>query len=112
LNVDKTFALTKGHEKDRDEPAGIESGLLEFYQDLLEARQAGDAEYAMKKLRLLPASLERQGIQTIAFDGGNAGSFEFRPSLDRKLRDQRTLRPAFATGKRLVRRGIVEEPRK
>lgn len=57
-------ALTKGHEKDRDEPADIESGLLEFYQDLLEARQAGDAEYAMKKLRLLPALLEREGIQT------------------------------------------------
>jgi hypothetical protein len=64
LNVDQTFAPTKGHEKDRDEPADIESGLLEFYQDLLEARQAGDAEYAMKNLRLLPALLERQGIQT------------------------------------------------
>ncbi len=111
LNVDKTFTLTKGYEKDGDEPADIEPGLLEFYQDLLEARQAGDAEYAMKKLRLLPTLLERQGIQAIAFDGGNAGSFEFRPSLDPKLRDQRTLRPAFAIGKRLVRRGVVEEPR-
>jgi len=110
LCAEKAFALATDESRtDYDRPP-IDPNLVEFYQDLLEAEQCKDPEYAMKKIRLLPVLLTAQGVQTAIFDGGNAALFEFRTSADPHSTVRKTARPALTKDNQLLRRGIVEDP--
>jgi hypothetical protein len=89
-------------------PVVEDPAFTELLQDLMEARETADGEYAVRVLRSLRSTLERHGIQVISFDGANRQLFEFQPSLQPAGGDQ-TLRPALVQEGRLLRRGLVAE---
>ena len=91
---------------------GIENdpGLLEVFQDLLRAKERQNSEFAFMKIELLPHLLESHGIQAEAFTGTNEHLFEFQESINPKNATIRTVRLALVKGKRLLKRGLVEEP--
>ena len=91
---------------------GIENdaGLLEFFQDLLRAKDRQNSEFAFLKIELLPHLLEKHGIQAEAYTGTNEHLFEFQESINPKNTTFRTVRLALVKGKRLLKRGLVEEP--
>jgi hypothetical protein len=91
---------------------GIESdaALLEFFQDLLRAKDRKNSEFAFMKIELLPHLLERHGIQAEEFTGNNEHLFEFQETINPKNTGYRTLRLALVKGKKLLKRGLVEEP--
>jgi hypothetical protein len=89
-------------------PVVEDPNFTELLQDLMEARETGDGEYAIRVLRSLRSTLERHGIQVVTFDGGNRQLFEFQPTLQPASADQ-TLRPALVQNGRLLRRGLVAE---
>ena len=91
---------------------GIETdgALLEFFQDLLRAKDRKNSEFAFMKIELLPHLLDRHGIQAEAFTGANEHLFEFQETINPKNTAYRTVRLALVKGKRLLKRGLVEEP--
>ena len=91
---------------------GIENdaSLLEFFQDLLRAKDRQNSEFAFMKIELLPHLLESHGIQAEAFTGTNEHLFEFQESINPRNTTFRTVRLALVKGKRLLKRGLVEEP--
>lgn len=89
-------------------PVVEDEAFAELLQDLMEARETLDGEYALRVLRGLRSTLERHGIQVIAYDGSNRQLFEFQPSLQPGKPDH-TLRPALVQKGRLMRRGLVAE---
>jgi hypothetical protein len=89
-------------------PVVEDASFTELLQDLMEARETGDGEYAIRVLRSLRSTLERHGIQVVSFDGANRQLFEFQPALQPGSGDQ-TLRPALVQQGRLLRRGLVAE---
>lgn len=86
-------------------PVVEDSSFTELLQDLMEAREVGDGEYALRVLRSLRAVLERHGIHVVAFDGANRQLFEFQPAIGQSG----TLRPALVQEGRVLRRGLVAE---
>jgi len=86
-------------------PVIEDAGFTELLQDLMEAREVADGEYALRVLRSLQSVLERHGIQVVAYDGANRPLFEFQPALG----PAGTLRPALVQNGRLLRRGLVAE---
>ena len=113
LTLDKvlgeTAALARTPATDAE---GLEQypALLDFYQDMLEARLGNDARLALRKAQALPILLEEQGLNLVNFDGNNSAWFEFLPSLDPSEHSYRTLSPALLKGSRLLCRGRVIEP--
>jgi hypothetical protein len=89
-------------------PVIEDPAFTELLQDLMEARETADGEYAIRLLRSLRSTLERHGIQVISYDGANRQLFEFQPSLQQGGGDQ-TLRPALVHEGRVLRRGLVAE---
>jgi hypothetical protein len=91
---------------------GLESdgALLELFQDLLRAKDRKNSDFALMKIELLPHLLDRHGIQAEAFTGTNEHLFEFQESINPKNTGYRTVRLALVKGKRLLKRGLVEEP--
>lgn len=87
-----------------------DAALLEFFQDLLRAKDRQNSEFAFLKIALLPHLLESHGIQTEAYTGTNEHLFEFQESLNPQNTTFRTVRLALIKGKRLLKRGLVEEP--
>lgn len=87
-----------------------DTALLEFFQDLLRAKDRKNSEFAFMKIELLPHLLERHGIQAEAFTGNNEHLFEFQETVNPKNTAYRTVRLALVKGKRLLKRGLVEEP--
>jgi len=87
-----------------------DADLLNLFQDLLEARQTEDAEFALKQVRVVPFILERYGIAVENYSGKNEHFFEFVPSLNSHDKTSQTLRPALVKDKRPLKRGLVTEP--
>lgn len=90
-------------------PVIEDPGFTELLQDLMEARETSDGEYALRVLRSLRAVLERHGIRVVSFDGANRNLFEFTPTVDSSPREV-TLRPALVHEGRVLRRGLVAAP--
>ena len=86
-------------------PVIEDAGFTELLQDLMEAREVADGEYALRVLRSLQSILERHGIEVISYDGANRQLFEFQPALG----PAGTLRPAMVQNGRVLRRGLVAE---
>jgi hypothetical protein len=87
-----------------------DTSLLEFFQDLLRAKDRKNSEFAFLKIELLPHLLESHGIQAEAYTGTNEHLFEFQESINPQNTTFRTVRLALVKGKRLLKRGLVEEP--
>lgn len=87
-----------------------DSAMLEFFQDLLRARDRKNSEFALLKTELIPHLLDRYGIQVEKFSGDNEHYFEFQENLNPNNTTYQTLKSAFVKGKRLIKRGLVEEP--
>jgi hypothetical protein len=98
--------------KTQSNESGLENdaSLLEFFQDLLRANDRQNSEFAFLKIELLPHLLERHGIRAEAYTGTNEHLFEFQESINPKNTTFRTVRLALVKGKRLLKRGLVEEP--
>lgn len=90
-------------------PVIEDPAFTELLQDLMEARETGDGEYALRVLRSLRAVLEQHGIRVVSFDGANRNLFEFTPAVDSSTQDV-TLRPALVHEGRVLRRGLVAAP--
>lgn len=90
-------------------PVVEDPAFTELLQDLMEARETGDGEYAVRVLRSLRSTLERHGIQVVSFNGTNRQLFEFQPTLQGAGAGDQTLRPALVQEGRLLRRGLVAE---
>lgn len=88
-----------------------DASLLEFFQDLLRAKDRKNSEFAFMKIELLPHLLESHGIQAEAYTGTNEHLFEFQESINPQNTTFRTVRLALVKGKRLLKRGLVEEPK-
>lgn len=86
--------------------------ILDLLHDLTEISKTDDTEYAMKKLRVIPAILKAKGLTLVSYDGENKDWFDFYPSLDATYRDSETIKPALLKNENLVRRGIVIQPAK
>lgn len=84
--------------------------VIELLQDLLEAKNAADSTFALKKAKTIPAILEQYGLTMELFNGENHHFFEFLPHLDSNATDYQTLSPALVKNKRLICRGRVLEP--
>ena len=101
----------KGHEPPPppDNPIHEARELLDFFQDLLEAEQFQDAEFALKRLRSLKRLLNSQDIELEDFkEGQNAHYFNFL-SGERSGRETQRLALVSKDG-RLLLRGTVVEP--
>ena len=101
----------KGHElpPPPDNPIHETRELLDFFQDLLEAEQFQDAEFALKRLRSLKRLLNSQDIELEDFkEGKNAPHFNF---LSGESSGRETQRLALVSKDgRLLLRGTVVEP--
>lgn len=101
----------EGHEPPPppDNPLHEAHDLLEFFQDLSEAQQFQDAEFALKKLRSLKRLLGNHDIRLEDFRvGQNERHFNFLPGGGSNYTMQR---PALlSTDDRLLLRGAVLEP--
>lgn len=103
----------EGHEPPPppDNPIHEARELLDFFQDLLEAEQFQDAEFALKRLRSLKRLLDSQDIELEDFkEGQNAHYFSFLPGEGSTHETQRLA----LVGKdgQLLLRGTVLEPAK
>lgn len=112
LTADKLLAevLTIKTHSEKGTALESDSALLELFQDFLEARQAKDAEFALKQVRTIPFILERHGITVENYRDDNGHLFEFVPSLNPNDKTHQTLRPALVKDKRPLKRGLVAEP--
>ncbi len=84
--------------------------VLTLMQDLLEARNEADGQYALRKAKTVPALLDLYQIEVQEFNGDNAKFFEFFPSLNPMDEEVKTLTPALLKYDRLLSRGRVTEP--
>ena len=111
LTADKLLEAVITVKKQTNEN-GLENdaALLEFFQDLLRAKDRQNSDFAFMKIELLPHLLESHGIQAEAYTGTNEHLFEFQESINPKNTTFRTVRLALVKGKRLLKRGLVEEP--
>lgn len=111
LTADKLLeAVITVKKQTNDHGLENDASLLEFFQDLLRAKDRKNSEFAFMKIELLPHLLESHGIQAEAFTGTNDHLFEFQEAINPKATSFRTVRLALVKGKRLLKRGLVEEP--
>lgn len=87
-----------------------DSSLLDFFQELLRAKDRQNSEFAFMKIELLPHLLASHGIQAEAYNGQNEHFFEFQESLNPQVTTYRTVRLALVKENKLLKRGLVEEP--
>ena len=81
--------------------------ILDLLHDLTEILETRDTEYAMKKLRVVPALLKSKGLRLAPYDGENKDWFDFFSSSDAAYSGSATIRPALLRNEELVRRGTV-----
>jgi hypothetical protein len=86
---------------------GDNPDILDLLHDFTEILETGDAEYAMKKLRVVPAILKAKGLRLISYDGANKDWFDFFPAPDDAYSAPETIKPALLFNEDLVRRGTV-----
>jgi hypothetical protein len=83
--------------------------LLDLFQDLLEAAQAGDGAFALQKIGYrVPRLLRKEGIDVVSFDGANESMFDVERSLKPLPSGSRTVRPALVQGDRCLKTGRAE----
>ncbi len=112
LTADKLLSEVTALQAPPSSGDGLESygPVLALFQDLLEARDTGDRDYALKKTKSVPAILEQYGITVQGYDGDNPQWFDFLPSLDPGQQDAQTISPALIKDGRLLNRGRVTDP--
>jgi hypothetical protein len=112
LTVDKLVAEAANLKANTDQDAGPagDPAMLDLFQDLLEARQAQDSEFALKQVGTITFILQKYGITAEDYDDQNGRFFDFIPSLNPEDTTRQTLRPALVKDNRPLRRGLVTEP--
>ena len=108
-------AAETAFEDEADEPEPLSANsihesrdLLDFFQNLLEAAQFKDAEFALKTVRSLKRLLLEQDIQIEDYkEGQNDSHFRFMPGGDERRQTQKLA--LVSTEGRILVRGIVLE---
>lgn len=82
--------------------------LMGFVQGLLEARGAGDADFAMKLVGSeLETILRSDGVEIVNFSKKTADMFDVLPALDLKEEKPKQAAPALMSEGEVLRRGTV-----
>ena len=121
--IDRAVPAVTGPADGRGEPGRSDPiegvpDLLEVIQNLLAESFRDDAQLTLRRSRELPGVLAQYGVRIETYELPESGDpelepsdwFDFEPSLDPKLADYKTLKPALVKGGRVLQRGRVVTP--
>ena len=82
--------------------------LMGFVQNMLEAKTAGDGDFAIALIgRELTSILNAEGVEIISYSRKTAKLFDVLPALDMEGRSPKQAAPALMVGDKVLRRGTI-----
>lgn len=85
--------------------------MMSFVHGMLEARTAGDGEYALRLIDTeLATVLRAEGLETVEYSGKQKRLFDVLPGMGMKGKKPVMAAPAIVKGEHVLRRGTVWSP--